>query len=382
MNIDRTYQPAKYVKAPTAPETSSVGVNQKKALPKNALMILGLLLFVVGAISIFLISSRQSTNPLAPNAPESKPAASVEKTNTCTTSFEVVAPVTPPEKISCGGSGCDVDSDCKTGFICITTDNKDEKGQPVKYCANENYKDYCKDLPSESNCCVAQPTPTPASCGVTGCKVDADCKTGLVCVATSEKDSNGNAVSYCAKEEFKQVCKDSPSTDLCCYEQITLTPTPTYTPTPTPTGTLTPTPTPTGTLTPTPTATPTPTGTLTPTPTKVVVYITNTPTPTPTQTTTSTVVTTVVTNVVTTVGCNESCSANADCSNVSHVCYNGKCRLDVNPNDSQCKLPSGETVVQRPVQKVEYVTGPSDWLNYLKVGVAALGLGGLLLLLL
>jgi hypothetical protein len=147
-------------------------------------------------------------------------------------------------------------------------------------------------------------------------------------------------------------------------------PSATATNTPTPDVTATPSATPTSTNTPTP-----PTGTVTATYTPTVVVATATPTP-------QVVVTTVVTNVVTTVGCNESCSANADCSNVSHICYQGRCRLDVNPDDAQCKLASGDTVVRRTVEKVEYVTGPEDWMNYLKLGIGALGLGALLLLLL
>jgi hypothetical protein len=91
--------------------------------------------------------------------------------------------------------------------------------------------------------------------------------------------------------------------------------------------------------------------------------------------------------VVTTVSCNYDCSRNSDCSNISHICYNGKCRLDVNPEDARCILPSGETTVvvntipvrvPAPVELVK--AGPADWGNYLKVGFGALGIGALLLL--
>jgi hypothetical protein len=88
-----------------------------------------------------------------------------------------------------------------------------------------------------------------------------------------------------------------------------------------------------------------------------------------------------VTTVITTVGCNDVCDANADCANISHVCYEGRCRLDVNPTDAQCRLPSGETTIVRPVH-VPTESGPADWLNYVKAGLGVLGVGALLLLLL
>ncbi len=82
-----------------------------------------------------------------------------------------------------------------------------------------------------------------------------------------------------------------------------------------------------------------------------------------------------------------SCMEWADCSNASHICYNGACRLDANPEDAYCRLKTGETKVivnviptRAPVIEKLYQAGPADWGNYLKVGFGALGVGALLLL--
>lgn len=282
MNIDQNQAPVTYLKSKNGQGSSGI---KKTSSFKAILMALGLLIFIGGAISVFLISQNQNTTPVAPTAPQSQPAAYIEKTQTCTLEFEVTEP-DQPEKISCGRGGCTNSDDCASGYICISTSETDSDGDIVKYCANEDYLDECVADPSISSCCEA---PT------------------------------------------------------------TITPTTTVTPTSTVTPTNTVTPTTTVTVTTTPTITVTPTGS--------------------------------VTTVITTVGCNENCNANADCSNISHICYDGQCRLDVNPTDAQCKLPSGETTIVRPVA-VPTESGPANWANYVKAGLGALGLGALLLLLL
>jgi hypothetical protein len=52
----------------------------------------------------------------------------------------------------------------------------------------------------------------------------------------------------------------------------------------------------------------------------------------------------------------------------------------VNPEDEFCRTPAGETVVERIVETP--VAGPREWLDFLKVGIGAIGAGLLLLLLL
>jgi hypothetical protein len=175
------------------------------------------------------------------------------------------------------------------------------------------------------------PTPEPGECGSENCETNEDCAGDLICI-TADDGSN-----YCAEEEYQDACITDPSFETCCTA-------PTNTPTATPTEE--------------PTNTPKPDSTSTPT---------NTPQPTGIQT------------VDTSVDCNDACTTNADCDNISHICYNGRCRLDINPEDEYCRTPQGETIVERIITPP--VTGPADWLNFLKVGIGAIGAGLLLLLL-
>ncbi len=171
------------------------------------------------------------------------------------------------------------------------------------------------------------PTPEPGECGSENCAADTDCAGDLVCV-TADDGSN-----YCAEEEYQDACIVDPGFDTCCTA-------PTSTPTATPTEE--------------PTNTPPPDSTSTPEPTSI-------------QT------------VDTSVDCNDACTTNADCDNISHICYNGRCRLDVNPEDEYCRTPQGETTVERIITPP--VSGPQDWLNFLKIGIGAIGAGLLILLL-
>ena len=160
--------------------------------------------------------------------------------------------------------------------------------------------------------------------------------------------------------------------------RATLTPTPTFsasgqctvrfsiaalTVTPTATPTITPTQNPSETPRPTATATPNPTATPTTIPTPVV-------------------------------GCNDACMTNANCSNSNHICYfvsenEGRCRLDSNPSNTECRPavavvpPTTTPVVAQPeLPEVLPESGPADWGNWLKAGLAVLGVGIALLLLL
>ena len=102
MNVGQNQAPAKYLKS-KQDGGSSYG---KKNNLKIIAMILGLLIFIGGGISVFLISQKQDTDPIAPNVPQSKPAAYIEKTQTCTLEFDV----TEPDKIACGATGCVADA--------------------------------------------------------------------------------------------------------------------------------------------------------------------------------------------------------------------------------------------------------------------------------
>jgi len=178
------------------------------------------------------------------------------------------------------------------------------------------------------------PTPVPSECGSEGCEADTDCSDDLICIEADDGDN------YCSMEEYETACADDPSVATCCTAP-TATPTPTSTPEPTPTDE----PGATNTPPPASTSTPVPTGPIT---------------------------------VDTSINCNDACTDNSDCTNISHICYNGLCRLDVNPEDEYCRTPAGETVVERIVEAP--VSGPEDWLNYLKIGIGAIGAGLLMLL--
>jgi hypothetical protein len=93
------------------------------------------------------------------------------------------------------------------------------------------------------------------------------------------------------------------------------------------------------------------------------------------------------------VSCNDACSSNAECSNPSHICFNGQCRLETNPESANCTRPSTVTPgtpvlpessdAPQPELPAELPkSGPEDWGNWLKAGLAALGVGAVLLLLL
>ncbi|OQA82148.1 MAG: hypothetical protein BWY29_00964 [Microgenomates group bacterium ADurb.Bin238] len=203
-------------------------------------------------------------------------------------------------------------------------------------------------------------------CGQAGCTDDDQCQEGLVCI-THESD-DGEITGYCSETKYKDACSADPTVENCCSEPpITNTPTPSVTPSVTPTSTPGPSATPTS----TPSVTPSVTPTSTPGPQPTPPYAT--PLPTVPGKTPKYIVDTQP-------ECNDKCDTNADCRNISHICYNGRCRLDVNPEDEYCRTPAGETYVERIYQPP--VAGPRDWLNYLKIGVGAIGAGLLLLLLL
>lgn len=115
-----------------------------------------------------------------------------------------------------------------------------------------------------------------------------------------------------------------------------------------------------------------------------------TPTPVPSSTVTPTLSPTP--SSVPTIGCNDICVTNADCTNPDHICFvvsdtENRCRLESNPNDSSCQTP---TTVTTPTQVADQPvlpetlpeTGPEDWGNWLKAGLAILGIGAALLLML
>lgn len=96
--------------------------------------------------------------------------------------------------------------------------------------------------------------------------------------------------------------------------------------------------------------------------------------------------------VTPTTGCNDLCTSNADCSNSSHICFTAsdgenRCRLESNPTDVNCQNTAvASTNTPAPSQpalpETLPETGPEDWGNWLKAGLAILGVGAALLLML
>ena len=407
---------------------------------RAVMAVLGLLLFFIVGMAGVLISQKQRLDKTAtaPTAPQSQPSANVIDQGSCTLTFEVQAPTT----LLCGAAECDDDLNlCENGLTCIAT----SRGQ--RFCSQPEYADNCRlrannDFPGPGDannvaacCSVPTPTPTPVvgACGASNCVTaisDNNCEQGLVCVAN---DSG----FFCSLPEYEDSCTTNATQDdsepYCCTAPTsTPTPTPTLTPTPTPipgecgsdgctvnadcdgplvcltakdgnnycsmlvyedacianateddtesycctAPTATPTPTPAPTLTPTPTPEPTlPPG----------VVATSTPATQPTVATNppATQPTVVTQTVITTVSCNNACTVNTDCTNLSHICYNGLCRLDSNPENEACQTPSGGTtvVIAQPTLPAELpVSGFADLANYFKIGLGALGAGILLLL--
>lgn len=176
-------------------------------------------------------------------------------------------------------------------------------------------------------------TPEPKECGYSPCETDNDCQDDLICVTADDGEG------YCAVEEYAEACEDDPSEQNCCEE-----------PEPTPT-----------------------------------------PTPEPLE-------------------CGErGCDDNFDCEN-GLVCitadngnnyctdpdYRSACadnpserncceepRVTTTPTPTTTPSPSVTTTVtggQPDFPDELPVSGPEDWLRYLQAGLAALGVGALLLL--
>lgn len=78
-------------------------------------------------------------------------------------------------------------------------------------------------------------------------------------------------------------------------------------------------------------------------------------------------------------GCNEECYASTDCSNNSAICYDNLCRLSTNPVDTACQpkdiVQTPEFYEQPELPQALPESGSEDILNWLKVGLGALGLG-------
>jgi hypothetical protein len=341
MQESKLYTPSSAQPSPVmaqAPKPKLFGLDRRIVLT-----VVALIAFIGVSSLAVLIAGRQSAvkGPVAPNAPESKPQAYIEKIQTCSLTFDIPA--------ECN-SICAQTADCQAvnpDWTCLAETPNATGSAGIKHCR-------LTDNPTSATC-------SPQIACNSPCTTDSECQAvnpNWSCETLTYPTTEANPTPVTSK-----ACRltTNPNSEACVPPDVTPTQTPT--PTPTPTGEVTHTPTPTM----TPGATPT-------TPPGVTVNPT-TPGSPPTYT------------VITTVNCNDDCSRNSDCSNSTHICYNGKCRLDANPEDSSCKLKTGQTTVvvntipTREPQPQELIkSGPADWGTYLKVGFGALGLGALLLL--
>jgi len=365
-------------KAPKKIKTKSTSSKKKNTL----LLLILLFLLVSSGAGLILMKQRQDTRQeayLIPLTPTPTPGA-----------------IVPPG----GGFTCGPND---YGRYCRNDPSKHFTGNCVVYwcyngnpsgqgCDYEDVKDFLKEG-QEFGTCDALLKKARTKPKTPGCwQVDAVDQEGRYCYVSGGCESYELDVSDCSPKPLPTTPTPTlppttvpPTTVPPTRIPPTITPTtvpptkvpPTITPTtvpptdvPTPTITDTPSPTPTGTLTPTGTPAPTADPTIGPTsdPTINPTSVPSTPTP-------------VITQVITTVGCNESCNENADCTNISHICYESFCRLDVNPTDVNCRLADGGNVIERAVT-VPTESGFANWFNFIKVGFGILGLGALLLLLL
>jgi len=289
--------------------------NKQSNTKKIILFIIPLIIVLLAGLAVILISQKQKTEP-GPKAP--------------------TAPESKPEA-QIEGTGCTLYFDVQEPVEPTSTPTSTPTATPT-----------------------ATPVPEPNSCGYTPCTDDDDCLGSLICATTAVDDNgDGNMDNYCSMTNYIEACQENPSYATCCTAPATptATPSPTSTPSPTLTGTPRPSKTPTNTPTTTPVPpTNTPIPTATPAPNGPQTYVVQTET-----------------------GCNSPCTVNSDCDNLSHICYNGRCRLDVNPEDEYCRLPSGETTVERIIEQP--ISGPVDTiLQNIRIGLGAVGAALLLIL--
>lgn len=76
-------------------------------------------------------------------------------------------------------------------------------------------------------------------------------------------------------------------------------------------------------------------------------------------------------------GCNDTCYRSSDCNFAAAVCYDNLCRLDTNPTSPACEAETtAGTYYQQPALPTTLPqSGSEDILNWLKIGLGALGLG-------
>lgn len=90
-----------------------------------------------------------------------------------------------------------------------------QTGEASALCAVEGL--VASPSPSPSVAPTSTPAPQQKDCAFS-CTTNADCKSGLICVTTS------NGLSYCSMPQYQDACKQSPSANTCCQappQQVT-----------------------------------------------------------------------------------------------------------------------------------------------------------------
>lgn len=174
---------------------------------KKQLTIIGLLTLVITIAVVSLLTvyklRQLGTRPVAPNAPESKPAAYVPPS--CKLEF-TVAPLACYQGTCTSNSQCgqlrDIDLSCQTATV---------SGQTTKTCVNP-------DCPEESTCECLNPTPTPTptptpapACYQNDCTISPNnCPSGLTCQNVTVDDET---VPRCVNTSCPS------ETDCACQEE-------------------------------------------------------------------------------------------------------------------------------------------------------------------
>ncbi|MCB9800968.1 MAG: hypothetical protein H6773_02195 [Pseudomonadales bacterium] len=364
----------------TAGNASNMRPKKSTLKPKYILALLAVFLFViVGAAGIFVAQRQQQVaGPVAPNAPESKPKASLATERSCTLSFIVPEPSptpspspspVPSEKAQCESKETFYESTITTSQDAVA--QKIDPTTPIPLGALIEYRitvsakgtttgdvrvidtlpdavEYVEDAQANSDWIIDEKGRLTINLGVLGQGSQI-----LTIVAKVVKVTDGMSGSALRFTNSALVITEpkTPSGPLysseCKVTNLLVEPTPTPTPTPTPSASPSPTPTP----TPTPSASPSPTP---------IAYTCLSPCETDEQCQTgnaSHFCSSDFSNTCRlysnpsdencapapeTYACNSDCTTNSQCytANPNYICSSGKCRLAENVSATNC-LPVG-----------------------------------------
>ena len=194
MNIKNDQQPAKkYAKAQPGQKVVKLSRNKKNGF-RNIFLVFALLLFIVGAISVVIISRQQELDKgtSAPTAPESQPAAYIPDAEICQTSFTV--PVSD-EAIACGEGFCLSDEDCDGDLVCA------EQEEIIP----SNLNSLCTSVGGQYSRTVFVAADEAGTGGEgASCETDYDCIYGYKCQDNRAERVSGTELAVTA--DYRPVC--------------------------------------------------------------------------------------------------------------------------------------------------------------------------------